>query len=301
MKDVLFGIAKTIGLVYSLINVIAFIVFILLSRWYQWAFDVFTSPWMQKGGLYFGFALCHIRFVRLWVFERYYWELKREFDEERPYLTAEIKRPDGTKVEPDILLGEFQKHPHILIQGEAGTGKTELLKRVLKIYCEPPSLRKAFKLHGFIPIMVPLREFGDPREIGNESTIPNLVRLALDGKAMPFHDKGLFERLIRRKDFLVILDGLNEVDIDKQASRFVAVSPKVRFLAASQTALLSTGIEVYQLSAMTPTFARSLLAKFIGDDRALEVGTATTEEFWKNIKSGYDVRSPRADQPVGIV
>jgi hypothetical protein len=275
---------------YGLANIAITILLIFLSRWYSGAFDLFTAPWTQRLSLYFGLALCYSRFVRLWVFERYYQKLKDEFSEDRDYLTAEITRPDGTTVKPNMLLGELQKHPHILIRGEAGTGKTELLKRVLKIYCQSSCLRKAFKLHGFIPIIVPLRDFANPAENGDDTTIPNLARLALGAKDTLFYDKTLFERIVRRKDFLIIIDGLNEADIDKQAIRFVATSPKVRFLATSQTTLLSSGIEVYQLPAMTPEFAKQLLAAFIGEEQAAGVRTAITEEFWTEIKSGYDVR-----------
>lgn len=275
---------------YAFLNILVTLLLIFLSRWYQGALELFTWPWLQRGSLYVGFLLCYIRFVRLWVFERYYQELKQEFAEDRRYLTAEIKRPDGTTVEPDKLLGELKKHPHILIQGEPGTGKTELLKRVLKIYCAAPSLRRAFKLHGFILIMVRLRDFGGPAETGDDTTIANLARLALKAKDMLFHDKTLFARLVRRKDFLIILDGLNEADIDKQAIKFVASSPKVRVLATSQTPLSHDLIEVYQLPAMTPRFAKQLLAAFLEKGQADHVYTVTTEEFWGNIRSGYDVR-----------
>src|SRR5919205_130943 len=210
------------GEFYLLAVILITVVLIILSRWYQGAFELFTWPWTKWFTLYVGFVLCYIPFVRLWVFERYYRKLKEEYSEDRPYLTAELKRPDDTTVKPDTLLRELQKHPHILIQGEAGTGKTELLKRVLKIYCQSPSLRQAFKLHGFIPIMVPLRNFADPAEVGDDTTIVNLARLALGAKDTEFHDKVLFRRIVRRKDFLIILDGLNEAEIDKQAIRFVA-------------------------------------------------------------------------------
>lgn len=284
-KDVIWWVVK----IYGLVNIIVTILLIFLSRWYQGAFDIFTSPWMKWGSLYFGFSLCYTRFVRLWVFERYYRELKDTFSEDRPYLTAEIQRPDGTIIEPDKLLSELQKHPHILIQGESGAGKTALLKRLLKIYCQSSSLRRAFRLYGFIPIFVRARDFADPTVTGNDSTIANLARLALGARDMLFHDKGLFERIIRRKDFLIILDGLNEADIDKPATGFVATSPKVRFLATSQTPLSSVDIEIYRLPTMTPGFARELLATFI-KEQADEVYKATTDEFWQDIRSGYDVR-----------
>src|ERR1041385_3581199 len=138
--------------------------------------------------------------------------------------------------------------------------------------------------------MVPLREFGDPAAPGDDSTIPSLTRAALRGKGMLFTDEKFFERLLDRKDFLVILDGLNEVNIDRQVIKFAATSPEVRLLMTSQTGLSGSGIQTYRLSAMTPDFAKTLLAAFLRDEPVSRSTQDVAESLWGDIKSGYDVR-----------
>jgi hypothetical protein len=290
LKDIILNWSKILGLIYVLLNILAFIFLLILSRWYRWAFEIFTATWVRRVSIYFGIVLCHISKIRIWVFERYYKELKKEFSEDRPYVTKEIETPDSVLIHPADLLGQIRNAPHILILGDAGTGKTELLKRVLKIYCSFPTLKDAYRQYGFIPIMIPLREFGDPAESGNDSTIQNLAQAALRGMGMWFTDKDFFERLLRRKDFLIILDGLNEVNIDRQVDKFIATSPAVRLLITSQTSLLQSGSQIYRLSPVTPNFAKDLLSAFLGNELAATVFAATAKDFWDDIKSGYDVR-----------
>lgn len=295
LDDVITSWAKWIGLVvgvtYSVANILAFITLLVLSRWSRQAFEIFTRKSVRVFSIYFGFVLYHSSTIRVWVFERYYDELKEEFNEERPYVPQEIRTPGGDVIQSADLPKGLASTPHILVQGEPGTGKTELLKHVLKDYCSHPTLREAYKRHGFIPIMIPLREFGNPTDPGDHTTIPNLAQAALRGKGMWFSDSDFLEGLIDREDFLIILDGLNEVNIDKQIIRFAATTGDVKLLMTSQTALPeSKEVQTYHLSTFTPDFAKALLAAFIQPDQAARVDEETPEGFWNDIKSGYDVR-----------
>lgn len=290
LKDAILGWVKDSLIAYAALNILTFIILLFLSRWYKKPFDLLMSPWVRKPGLYFGFVLCHVPAARRWVFERYYQRLRKDFGEDRPYVPAEVRGPDGAPVEATSLLGRLSSTPDILVQGGAGSGKTELLKRILRDYCESPNLRGAYKRYRVIPIMIPLREYGDPREPASDATIPELARLALDEKGMWFSDGKFFERLLRAKDFLVLLDGLNEVSIDRQVNRFIAASPGRKLLATSQTALSGSGIRVYHLPQITTEFAKRLLAAFIGEERAARVCQETPERLWEDIKTGYDVR-----------
>ncbi len=298
-QDVILRWVKTISLVYSIASLSVFVLLVIGARWSRRCFALLTDPLMRKFGFYFGFALRHLRFIRLWVFERYFRKIKAEFGTYIEYVPGPLLTPDGSEIVTSHLIGRLGKSfdhtpsflsttlkqssigPHLWVRGEPGTGKTAMIRELMRTYCSARSLRAAWKQYHFIPIVITLRDYGG-------LPIPELARAALDSSEMSFADDSFFDLLLGTGGFLLVLDGLNEVNIDNQVIRFAVTHPSVGLLMTSQTSLSNSKILTYQLPSVTPHFARQLLDSFLRDRKGNVPEVKAT--LWDDIKSGYDVR-----------
>jgi hypothetical protein len=276
-KDIL----KLILVSYSGLNILVFIVLLGGARRSQWCFNLLTDPAIRKFGIYFGFVLRNIRWLQLWAFERYYDALKASIHT-NPYVPVLLKRPDDKGLLTTEMLSELHKYPKILLQGKPGTGKTIMLNELLRIYCHNPNLWSAWKQYRIIPILIPLRELPG-------QNIPDIVKAAFERFGFSFSDDFFLIKLFERGGFLLMLDGLNEVDLDKEIVHYASTHPKVKMLLTSQEELHSSDIVVYHLPLFDAQGATDLIKAFMGDEK----GSALAEKLGLTIhelKSGYDIR-----------
>jgi hypothetical protein len=284
---------KLLALLYAVITIIVFLILVLGARRSKRCFDILTDPLTRKLGVYFGFAVRYIRPVRIWVLERYFDELKKDWSGNNLYVPYHLILPDdkfdGASVDPiesTEIIKRLNNETRILILGGPGTGKSALVRNLMHTYCQEASLHAAWKKYGFIPILVRLRELAGSQTV----KISELARSALDGKEMTFHkDDSFFESLLRNSDFLIVLDGLNEVNIERAVDEFAVTHYSVRLLTTSQTDSISDSFKRYRLPFFDPEFAKTLLRNFIGDEPA-EKAIKEVPELWKEIKCGYDVK-----------
>jgi hypothetical protein len=285
--EVVVGWLKRIGgwsaVVYGTLNVLAFVGLVVGARWSRRCFEILTDPVVRKFGIYFGFALRHIRFVRLWVFERYYQQVKADLRTDHEYVDRPVLRVDGSEFPTSQMLDELKAHSHVWLSGKPGTGKSEMVKMLMRTYFAEPSLRTAWKRFRFIPIGVPLRRVPG-------KTVVEIVMEALRQQELPFDDDKYFKRLFPSADFLVLLDGFNEVALDELA--VLAVPPSVRLLITSQTRpqQAQDKFELLELSPVTPEFAKQLLIVFLGEERSQQTGEKIAKSLWEEIESAYDVK-----------
>ncbi|HEX5731415.1 MAG TPA: hypothetical protein VF131_01170 [Blastocatellia bacterium] len=284
---------KLLAFFYAAATIILFIILVLGARKSKRCFDILTDPLTRKLSLFFGFAVRYIRPVRIWVFERYFDELKKDWAGNNLYVPYDLfpldDRFDGAPVNPiesTEIINRLKNEKRILILGGPGTGKSALVRNLMHTYCQEPSLHSAWKKYGFIPIPVRLRELAASQTV----KVSELARSALAGKEMTFDkDDSFFESLLRNSDFLIVLDGLNEVNIESAVDEFAVSHSSVRLLTTSQTDSISDSFKRYRLPFFDPDFAKTLLRRFVGDEQA-EKAIKDAPELWKEIKSGYDVR-----------
>lgn len=283
---------KFVGFIYAVFNLFVFLILVLGARKSRRCFELLTDPLTRKFGIYFGFALRYFTPVRIWVFERYFDKLKREWpssDSYVPYCLLPLgnESEEQNSITESTKLIEYLGTEHrMLLLGGPGTGKTELIRHLMQTYCQQTSLRAAWKRYGFIPIWVNLRELASSSDV----TLYELARATLEGNEFKFHEgDSYFNLLLKSGGFLVILDGLNEVDIDSGVNRFAAVMPAVKLLVTSQTDSLSNSFKRYKVPFFDPEFAKTLLRKFIGLKLA-ERTIHEVPELWEEIGGGYDVR-----------
>jgi hypothetical protein len=85
---------------YAAFTVLLFVTLVIGARWSRKCFDVLTDPVIRKLGIYFGLALRYLRPVRLWVFERYFDELKKEWSATTDYVSYHLIPLEGTSSDP---------------------------------------------------------------------------------------------------------------------------------------------------------------------------------------------------------
>jgi len=79
---------------------------------------------------------------------------------EHDYLPTEIQRPNGTTVSSNAMLQELIANPRIWVRGAAGTGKSELVHEMIRLYSQQPLPHPytplvSSTLDGITPLSVP--------------------------------------------------------------------------------------------------------------------------------------------------
>ena len=287
--DVIKAFAPKVGLGLSILHMLVCATLVIGSRWSYRCLDFLKEPVLRKASLYLGPALTYISPIRIWVFSLYFHKLRQELQPEHTYLPTELRRPNGTTVSSDAMLQEIITNRRIWIRGEAGTGKSELVQEIVRLYTHQLSIEQAWRTFGYIPLLVNVRDYL------SAPAIEQMARGALTTFGMVLSDESFFANLLRHGNFLVILDGMNEAGTSESTVRtalqnFAVRFPTVRILVTSQSALdQDRHFQEYELPTMEPDFARHLLAellpKHISADKVSEVPT----ELWKEVRSGYDV------------
>jgi hypothetical protein len=288
--------SKAIAIVYGIVNVLAFLVLVIGSRWSQKCFDILADPTVRKVSIFYGFALTHVTAIRVWVFERYFEELKATFPTEVvsvgkdvdwldfQYLPGPIHGANGFQ----CLTTEFEtwllEHPRVWIKGGPGTGKTEIVRALIYAYTRKASLREAWKHFGFIPIVISVRDFA-------AAEVTAMAQKALSSKKLAFDDsdKGFFSRLIASGGFLIIFDGLNERADDSDVIEYAGSKADIQVLITSQSAPSKGSFTEYKLPPVQRDFARELLKLFLGEKKAQQT-IDSTPKLWDRVQSAYDVR-----------
>lgn len=288
-------LGKVVGLIYTAASFLGFLVLIVGSRWSKECFDILADPLVRTLSIYYGFLLTRVTFIRIWVFERYFDELKAAFPIDPGSAIAEDHQEFRYLPSPICgahnfvcLTTEFDrwllKHRRVWMKGGPGTGKSEAIRALVYAYTRKSSLREAWKAFGFIPIVIPVRDFV-------AGTVPSMALKALSSKNMAFDDsdQGFFARLLEGGGFLVILDGLNESGADSDIIDYALTKTNVRILITSQTSPLTGDWIEYELPPVRSVFAKDLLRLLLGEPRAQET-IDSSPELWDRVESAYDVK-----------
>jgi hypothetical protein len=248
---------------YSALTFAVFVALAFAARWSDRCFQLLTDPTVDRFGLYFEFLIRNSRTVQIWIFERYYQALKGSYPPANDYVSGTILPAENRGqqlsnttqfVENTIL--KKPRHVRYWIEGGPGVGKSELVHQIIREYTKPLTLRDAWVRSHFIPVLIALREF-------KGATISELARKSLSSKDMPFGDDDGFRRLFRSGNFLILLDGMNEVRLDDALSDFLAENPKAGVIATSQTKAPHEQFASFILPPMDAPFAERVLRTYL--------------------------------------
>lgn len=213
----------------------------------------------------------------------------------RPYLPMTLSERGEPVSRTDILLSPQSKWHRLWIQGNPGMGKTALVLDLKgAFFTDPalPTLHRAFARYRVIPIIVPLREYGhvafDPKT--PEDWIVNVACACVSNDGVPFEDRSLFRAMLRSGGFMLVLDGANEVEHDKEIDLFAQMTPAMRLLVTSQLPG-SSNFTNWQLPRRIDDEIKPLLCLFLGQGEGERTyARIAAMPLLEAIRSGYDVR-----------
>jgi hypothetical protein len=286
--------ATWIGMILGIGHTALFILLILGARWSAFCWRVLTDPVWGKTGLWFYFALRNAGPLQRWVMARWFDTVRQKTSRQAylPMTLSDDGEPVGRSTE---LLDADPKWERLWVQGNAGMGKTAMISDLQsRFFADPdlPTLRQAYARFRSVPIIVPLREY---RHVALDSShpenwVPSVARMAVSAFGVAFENDALFRAMVKSGGFLLVLDGANEVERDKEIELFALSAPAARLLVTSQ---MPGG----------KSFTNWRLPGTIHDDieplLCLFLGQATGEQVFARIKptplfdailSGYDVR-----------
>lgn len=284
-KDIvnyILGLAASFITWATMIDVVVFIIMVIVARWNQGVFDILANKQIpRKVFFYFAPFLIYIPIFRNWLFANYFDELKRRIPiPDHSYIPGEIESPDGVIKQTNAISSEIinnSGYSQFFVIGESGTGKSEMLLNILRQYCSESSFFAAMRKYKVITILIRMRETPG-------KTIFEMVQGTLRTYGMIFDDVKMVERLLRRGNFLLLLDGLNEVSMDNEIRDIVSYK-NIKMIITSQEKLDDT-LPVYKIPRAQGDFAKKLLHSFLKEKKDYQI----SQSLWNEIKSGYDIR-----------
>lgn len=287
--EIALNVAKNVGSALLLLNILSFLVLVFLSRWFSSSFELLTNPVFRKLGIYFGLAFSYIRPLRLWVLRRYFDSLKKSFSESSIYLPATILRDQTSiPIKCDDLLDLVNEDRIIWLSGESGCGKTELVNRLMRIYTSSKTLSDAWNRFKFIPILVSARNFNNINTVSYD-WLPEAARLSLSFYGLKFEDKNFFQNLLLKGDFLIIVDGMNEVARDDDFHSYTSIDKNTKFLTTSQTTNFSSKIHNYFFQTLRKTDVQKLIKMYIGDSFSNK-NVQISESLLVTLSTPYEIK-----------
>ncbi len=279
----------------AILQTVVFVLLIVGARWSRMCWSLVTDPIWNKAGLWFYFVLRHVPFVQRWVMARWF-DAIRQQTRMQPYLPMTLTDERGdTAARTTDLLNPPRAWQRLWVQGNAGMGKTSLVLFLKAAFFADPkldSLGKAFARFRCIPIIIPLREFRhaalDPTR--PEEWVPSAARLAVSSFGLRFDDQNLFRSIIETGNYLLVLDGANEVEWNDEIELFARSASNVPLLITSQF----TGSDFFMNWKLPREIADDvkpllclLLERVVGEtvyDRIKDT------PLLEALRSGYDVR-----------
>jgi hypothetical protein len=299
-----YGIAhllKLVGILGVLLHTGFFLGLTILARWRASAASMLLDPRARAIGLWWGFALAYSATLQRWI-------LRRWFDERRavalrePLLALALTRPEtGEVIRADRLAEKLGPGSRIWLQGRPGMGKTTILRSIEQhFFADNEGLGQAVRRTGFIPLFIRLRTFA-ASSVGEGDMLwaARLAERAFGGQGFILDERGaassnlrLISAIIDRSDFILLLDGANEVPWGDQIGPAAASRDRPGLLVTSQgEPPMGMLFEHWVLPETIAEAIQPLLCLFMGDERGnalfrrLEASGLLPE-----IRSGYDVR-----------
>jgi ligand-binding sensor domain-containing protein len=246
------------------------------------------------------FFLRNFLWAQRWVVEPWFQAVRRSTATDVPFLDPPVSIAAGSRSEGAALLQRLRGSPRLWLHGRSGMGKSSVFASWERAYFADegaPNLNAAVRRYGFIPIMLPVRDYAAfPMPDANpESWVLEAVRRQLEKYGFATRDIGLIGAMLRVGHIAVALDGTNEADRDRALDAFASQFRKARLLVTSQAdtkrLIGDERWELWELPEDISSLRDKLLVKWLGPwkGRAL-ARRIVAEDLSGTIVSGYDLR-----------
>lgn len=276
-------------------HALLFILAIAAAHWSATAWAVISDPFWGKFGLWFRFLLRHFRPIQRWVLALWFVSVRSE-NREGTYLSLPINGPGDTHSESVELLSLFSPGCRVWLQGRAGMGKTALVEELCHRYFNQPhsqSISEVYRNRGYLLLKISLRTYGDLR-VPSENPEEWLFEMAgrsMASSGMLVEDKSLVKSFISSGNFVLILDGTNEVDDKGAIEQFARRYPKVGLFVTSQNMPIKMD-QLFEIWSLPPDMSSAmpeLLTLYLGDAAGAVLEEFNESGISREVLTGYDV------------
>src|SRR5262249_29478894 len=150
---------KWLSAVAGFIYVASFGVLFVFAHTNERAFRILSDPVWSKIGVWPFFLLRQVPAAQLWVLEPCFQAIRKTIPGDRPFLDVPVQGPNESRAEATTLLTKLQSDPRLWLQGGAGMGKSAVFAAWERDYYAAPTLSSAVHKHGFVLIMLRVRQF----------------------------------------------------------------------------------------------------------------------------------------------
>nr|WP_315232907.1 hypothetical protein [uncultured Albidiferax sp.] len=270
------------------------------SRRYRWCFEFLTSNRWEALKIWYRPVIFYVRPLRLWVLAAYFDHRKRDLKDEEAgaidavapsYLPVQMLEGRTSSIQSDTVHAELKTGRPLWVQGEAGTGKSELVRHLEQTFFSMPSWKAAIGAYGFLPIVVPVRDYPDTPDTPEAPWVAEVARHQFSSVGLAVEDASFFYRLLKCGDIGLVLDGLNEVDRDAAVQRYCNVhGSSLRVLVTSQSPPRAWDVRTVSLPVFDANLVELLLGNSLGEHKATQLFRQLDPQLILNIRSGYDVQ-----------
>ena len=273
---------------------------LLAARRFAWAWRVMTDGALNRGFVWFWFALRHLPPLQRVVLARWFDATARRI-EAQPFVSMPVTGPDGESRPSTEILDLLRPGRRLWIVGEAGMGKTALVDHLAARYFGGPddargwTFKRACRRYRCILLPIALREFAHvPVSSAPEDWLFELAERAMAAAGVPIKDHALLRGMITGGGFVLILDGANEVDDHGAIQQFALRHPGVGLLVTSQVGPEVGARRLFETWHLPPNIAGAvapLLKLWLGSERgAIAARAVKGSPIRTDLRSGYDLR-----------
>ncbi|WP_299919606.1 hypothetical protein [uncultured Roseobacter sp.] len=279
-------------------HALLFGVLVLRSRHHTRSWEILTDPVWGKLGVWFWLSIKYVPALQRWMLERWFMEVSSR-TKVQPYLPIPMEiRRTGEKAKSDEVIFAFGPGARIWIHGGPGMGKTSALDNLRTQYFggkEYSSLRSAYRQYGFQILFIRLRDFRNvPIPTAPEEWLFEISARTFDSLNCRFYDEKLLKSVILSGNFILALDGANEVDDGGAIEQFSLRYPQVGLLVTSQTIPFGRSNDVFEewsLPDSMEEYATEFFELFLSPSVAKEtLSNILSSGVAAELKSGHDLK-----------